>query len=178
MRRRLRDADGRRNAECREPDHSTGGGAVLGDPRLNCKAGAAPVPSSLSPLLQLAAHRGRMRTRLSAHGHQIERPRAPAHRAGVTLRGQSSGVLEHNVVRDGRSSGVYVLESATARLTDNTVFGNNLCGIEIDGPLASVDMHQNIVRDNGDSGGAGEQGQLAKPAGGGAQSAHPSQPST
>ena len=58
------------------------------------------------------------------------------------------------MVRDGRSSGVYVLESATARLTDNTVFGNNLCGIEIDGPLVSVDMHQNIVRDNGDSGSA------------------------
>ena len=39
--------------------------------------------------------------------------------AGLTVRGGARAIAERNVVSDGRSSGIYVLEQADVRLLDN-----------------------------------------------------------
>ena len=70
--------------------------------------------------------------------------------AGVTLRGQARGTLERNVVRDGRASGVYALESASLEMCGNTLRANRLCAIEVVGSDASVDARDNAIVGNGD----------------------------
>ena len=69
--------------------------------------------------------------------------------AGVSLRGSVRASLEGNRIVDGRASGVYVSDGATAELFGNVVTGNLLCGIEVEGSAAILIARRNELYPNG-----------------------------
>ena len=78
--------------------------------------------------------------------------------AGVSVRGSARATLTGNRITDGRASGVHVSEAATAEAVGNTVWGNQLCGLELDGHNATLVARRNDLRGNG-----GESLSLAEP---------------
>ena len=69
--------------------------------------------------------------------------------AGVSVRGAASAALVGNTVTNGRASGVYVSESASAEVSDNLIRGNQLCGLELDGAGATLVARRNKLGGNG-----------------------------